>query len=50
MECELCKKTFDENYYYKRHLDSLKACVSTKKVLDLYNENKLLKEKLIQKI
>ena len=46
MECELCNKKFDEKYYYKRHIDSLKACISTNKVLEIYNENKLLKEKL----
>ena len=44
--CELCNASFDFDCQYDRHISNRKACVSTKKVLEILEENKQLKNKI----
>lgn len=44
MECSLCKTIFDTIYKLNRHLDGKKACISTKNVIEIFEENKRLIE------
>jgi hypothetical protein len=43
-QCPLCDVTFSNASLYNRHMENRRSCISTKQVMNIYNENLLVKD------